>query len=238
MQCVVLAGGLGTRLGPLTASVPKALIPVAGRPFADHQLTWLAGDGVREVVFCIGHLGEQVRNFVGDGSRWGLGVRYVDDGTALRGTGGALRLAFEEGVLEPAFAVLYGDSYLQVDVGAVMAAFDDRGADVLMTVYRNEGRYDRSNTVLNADGTVRYDKTEPDPAAAGMLHIDYGLSVVNRDRVLVELSAGPSDLADLYRSLSAQGRVAGLEVGERFFEVGSRAGLAELEALLGGRARV
>ncbi len=233
MQCAILAGGLATRLRPLTQTIPKALVPVAGRPFADHQLAWLARDGVTDVVFCIGHLGEQLRAFAGDGARWGLRIAYVDEGAELRGTAGALRLAHEQGALEPAFAVLYGDSYLAVDVAAVWRDFEARRPAALMTVFRNEDSFDRSNARLEADGTVRYDKDVPDPQAAGMHHIDYGLSIIDRDAVLPALPAGERlDLAAVYRDLSAQDRLAGHEVFERFYEVGSPAGLAELEGML------
>ena len=239
MQCAILAGGLGTRLGALTACTPKALVPVGGRPFADHQLAWLARDGVQEVVYCIGHLGEQIRDHVGDGARWGLSVTYVDEGDVLRGTGGALALAREQGALAPVFCVLYGDSYLPVDVGAVMAASRATDAAVLMTVYANEDRHDRSNALLRGDGTVLYDKGAADPAALGMRHIDYGLSVLDRERVLGGLAPGARvDLAELYRDLSGRGEVAGHEVAERFYEVGSPAGIADLERHLEEVARV
>jgi N-acetyl-alpha-D-muramate 1-phosphate uridylyltransferase len=236
MQCVVLAGGMATRMRPLTEATPKALLPVAGRPFADHQLRWLARDGVDEVVFAVGYLGDRIRAFVGDGSRWGLSIRCVDEGRDLRGTAGALRLAYDQGVLRPAFAVLYGDSYLKVDVGRVFAAFERSRPDVLMTVFRNDGAFDRSNARLDGESVV-YDKTVPDAAAAGMHHIDYGLSIIDRDAVLPEIEAGAvADLADLYRRLSRAGRVAGLEVHERFYEIGSPEGLTELEAHLEGHA--
>src|SRR5882724_3079057 len=119
MQCVILAGGLGTRMQPLTRRLPKTLLPVLGRPFAEYQLGWLADQGVRNVVYCIGFLGDQVRAFVGDGRRWRLRVDYVDEGSLLMGTGGALRLASDAGVLEPGFLVLYGDSYLPIEMAAV-----------------------------------------------------------------------------------------------------------------------
>src|SRR5262245_26801177 len=109
MQCVILAGGLATRMRPLTDSIPKTLLPVAGHPSADMQLTWLAREGVSDVVYCVGHLGEMIEEYVGDGSRWGLAVRYVDDGPELRGTAGALRRAVSAGLLDPAFLVVYGD---------------------------------------------------------------------------------------------------------------------------------
>jgi NDP-sugar pyrophosphorylase family protein len=234
MQCAILAGGLATRLGALTADVPKALLPVAGRPFADHQLAWLARDGVTDVVYCIAHLGDRIRAHVGDGARYGLRVTYVDEGSELRGTGGALRLAYDEGALADSFAVLYGDSYLPVDVGGVVRDFERRRPDVLMTVFRNDGRLDRSNAALAPDGRVRYDKAVADPEAAGMRYIDYGLAVIDRDRVLPEVPSGERvDLADVYARLSAEGRVHGHEVAERFYEIGSQEGLAELEHHLG-----
>jgi NDP-sugar pyrophosphorylase family protein len=230
---VILAGGLAHRLRPLTERLPKALVPVAGRPFADHQLTWLASQGVTDVVFAIGYLGGAIREFVGTGDRWGLRVRYSDEGDALRGTAGALRLASDAGLLEPEFGVLYGDSYLAAPLAAVRAEFAATRPAVLMTVYRNEGRWDSSNAQLSAGLVVRYQKGVNDPAGAGMHHIDYGYSMIDRDAVMPLIEEGRTvDMADIYRTLSAGRRVRGFEVSERFYEIGSPAGLAELEELL------
>jgi NDP-sugar pyrophosphorylase family protein len=237
MQCAILAGGLATRLRPLTNSIPKSLVPVAGRPFADHQLAWLASEGISEVVLAIGHLGDAIRAFVGDGSRWGLRVRYSDEGRELLGTAGALRLAYSEGLLEPAFGVLYGDSYLAARLGAVWQSFVATMPAALMTVYRNEGRFDRSNARLLDGQLVHYEKGLPDPAAVGMHHIDYGFSILDRDAVMQLIPAGAVlDLTTVYEQLSRERRLLGYEVQERFYEVGSRAGRAELEAMLIGSA--
>jgi len=225
--CVILAGGLAQRLGASAGNLPKALIPVRGRPFADHQLAWLADEGVEEIVYCIGHRGDQIREHVADGSRWGLSVRYVDEGENLRGTGGALRLAYEKGVLTECFAVLYGDSYLQLDLPRVFEAFRTSGRPALMTVLRNEGRWDKSNADFDGNLVTRYSKLQSD-----FEWIDYGLLVLERD-VVAEIPAGqPSDLADLLSRLSEEGRLAGFEAKERFYEIGSPSGLAELEAFL------
>jgi NDP-sugar pyrophosphorylase family protein len=240
MQVAILAGGLATRMGPLAASRPKYLLEVGGRPFAYHQLEWLAGSEVDRIVLCVGHLGEQIREFVGDGSRWGLGVSYVDDGPRLLGTAGALRLAFDRGLLEPDFAVLYGDSYLTVDAPVVWRDFATRRPAALMCTYRNDGRWDASNTSVSDGWVLRYEKGLADPAAAGMREIDYGLAVLDRDAVVAEIPAGePVDLADVYTRLAAQGRLAAHPVRERFYEIGSPAGLAELDAelRLAGRRR-
>ena len=138
---------------PWTEAVPKALLPVAGRPFADWQLDWLAAGGVDRVVYSVGHLGEAIEDHVGDGRRWGVDVRYVKEGAVLRGTAGAIRLAADHGVLDDTFFVLYGDSYLCVDPRAVAAAFVAAGRPALMTVYHNRGSWDTSN-VRYRDGVV------------------------------------------------------------------------------------
>jgi len=95
VQCLILAGGLATRLRPVTETVAKAVMPVAGRPFAEYQLEWLARAGVTDVVYAIGFHGDQIRAAVGDGSRFGIRVTYVDEGEILLGTGGAVRLAYD-----------------------------------------------------------------------------------------------------------------------------------------------
>lgn len=230
MQCVILAGGLGTRMRPHTEQVPKAMLPVAGRPFVDHQLELLTRQGYADVVFCTGHLGEMLREHVGDGARHGLRVTWSDDGPELRGTGGALRLASTRSLLDDRFGVLYGDSYLPIDARAVHRAAEDAGQPALMTVFRNEGRWETSNVVY-ADGMVqRYAKGTRDPR---MQHIDYGLSVLTRSAIDERIAADASgDLATTLEQLSADHQLAGYEVHRRFYEIGSPSGLADLEALL------
>jgi MurNAc alpha-1-phosphate uridylyltransferase len=231
VQCLILAGGLATRLGDVTRRVPKALLPVAGRPFADHQLEWLAREGFTDIVFSIAHLGHQIRDHVGDGSRFGLRVVYVDEGPVLRGTGGAVRLAYDEGVLEEIFGVLYGDAYLSVPFRRAWATFAQRKPAVLMTVFRNAGRWDTSNAELRPDGLVVYDKGAPDRSA--MDYIDYGFSIFDRDEVCPGMPPDTTfDVADTLRDLSLGGQVLGFEVHERFYEIGSHDGLAELEQRL------
>jgi len=226
-ECVILAGGVASRLGARAGELPKTLVPVAGRPFADHQLMWLAEQGVKKVVYCIAYRGDQVREYVGDGSKWGLSVAYVDEGTDLRGTGGALRLAYDEGGLGGRFAVLYGDAYLRLDLPNVFHAFEASAQPALMTVLRNEGRWDKSNADFDGKLVTRYSKSQDD-----FEWIDYGLLVLERD-VIAEIPADqPSDLADLLSRLSDEGRLAGFEAKARFYEIGSPSGLAELEAFL------
>ena len=234
LSCVILAGGRGTRMRPHTDSVPKALLPVGGRPFADLQLAWLRGQGVEHVVFSVGHLGGMIREHVGDGSRFGLRIDYVDEGDDLRGTGGALRLVAASGLLGDAATVINGDSYLDLDLPAVEAAFARSGAAALMTVVRNRNRWDASNAVVRDGRVFLYDKTRPQQHRAAMEWIDYGLLVLRTELLLAAVPAGGyADIADTMRDLSRSGQFAAYEVSERFFEIGSPEGLADLEARLG-----
>lgn len=235
MQCVILAGGLGTRMWPEARAIPKALLPIAGKPFATWQLSWLSRSGIDSVVYCVGYLGQQIREHVGDGDPWGLAVRYVDEGDRLRGTAGALRLAGDEGVLADDFLVLYGDSWLQIDPAGVLRAARERREPALMTVLRNDGRWDHSNVVLRGTRVARYAKglTAPPPE---MRWIDYGLLAFRRAVISERVPAGePQDLALLCSALADEGLLAGLEVHRRFYEIGSVAGRDELEALLTAR---
>jgi NDP-sugar pyrophosphorylase family protein len=241
VQCVILAGGLATRMRPLTDVRPKALLPVAGRPFVDLQLEWLARHGVTDVVLSIGYKGEMLRDHVGDGARFGVAVSYVDEGENLRGTAGALRLALSRGALEESFLVTYGDSFLPIDFGAVYRAFRGAGRPALMTVFRNEGRWDTSNVIYEASAAgagrvVLYDKRRQTRPAADFAYIDYGLLALERRVVEEEVPAeGKADLADLCHALSRSARLAGFEVHERFHEIGSPEGLEELETWIAAR---
>ncbi len=225
MQCVILAGGLGTRMRPLTETCPKTLLPAAGRPFAWHQLHWLAAQGIEEVVYSIGHHGEMIRRYWSEETPPVRSVRYVDEGEQQRGTAGALRLAREQGALEEKFFVIYGDSFLPVEFAPVWRAFESSGQPALMTVLRNEGRWDRSNVIYEPGRVVLYHKN----AAPGMQYIDYGLSCLHRS--LFD-AATPSDLSVLFHQLSLAGRLAGFQVHQRFYEIGSPAGLRDFEDYL------
>lgn len=223
----ILAGGLATRLGDAASRLPKSLVDVAGKPFVLHQLALLAAAGFHDVVFCIGHLGSMLRDALGNGEHLGMCVRYSDEGDVRLGTGGALRRALP--MLGDSFLVLYGDSYLRCDYAAVENAFDTSGCDALMTVYRNEGAYDTSNVVYADGRIVRYDKTERTP---DMRHIDYGLGVFRSSVFTPYPEDAAFDLADVYHACLRRESLAAYEVVERFYEIGSPAGLAELRTLL------
>jgi N-acetyl-alpha-D-muramate 1-phosphate uridylyltransferase len=228
----ILAGGVATRLRPVSERLPKSLVAVAGEPFIAHQLRLLRREGLEHVVLCVGHLGEMIREFVDDGARFGLKVEYSFDGDRLLGTGGALRRALP--LLPDTFFVLYGDSYLDIAFAPVLAAFRRSEASALMTVFRNEGRWDTSNVLFDGKRVVRHDKRAPTP---DMQYIDYGLGIFTRDALADQTSTVPLDLADINAALAAGGRLAGYEVKQRFYEIGTPEGLAQTEAYLskGGR---
>lgn len=232
MQCLILAGGLGTRMQSVAPDLPKTLVPVNGRPFADYQLTWLRREGVRRVVYAIGYQGEAIRAFVGDGGDWNLEVAYCDEGDARLGTAGAVRLALDGGLLDPGFFVLYGDSFLRIDLQSVWR-HADAGETTTLSVFRNDGLWDASNAVV-ADGRVQlYEKGRTDARSIGMDFIDYGLSVLNHEVIREYTRKGEAaDLADVYHHLSRSGRLRAYEADTRFFEVGSPSGHAALEAFL------
>ena len=231
---VILAGGLGTRIRHLTPDLPKALVRVLGEPFAFHQLRLLASQGVQNVVFVIGYRGAQIQDAIGDGAAFDLRVSYVDEGEQLRGTGGALRFALTSDALPRVFGVLYGDSYLPIDLTRVWEAFAIRDRPALMTVYRNEGRWDASNVVVT-DGLVAHYEKSRDTPDHRIAWIDYGFSMLERDVVERIPASRPADLSDLYTEMSIRGELAAYEVSERFFEVGTSTGRADLERHLAGR---
>lgn len=228
----ILAGGLATRLRPTTETIPKSLIIVAGEPFIAHQLRLLKRENVKRVILCVAHLGEMIRGYVGNGERYGLEVSYSFDGKQLLGTGGALRRALP--LLDTAFFVLYGDSYLDIDYRAVLSTFERSGAQALMTVYRNDGRWDTSNVQFDGSRVVRYDKRAPTP---DLRYIDYGLGILTAQVLAEKADNEAFDLADVYAALAASGQLAGYEATRRFYEIGTPAGLAETDKYLRTHSR-
>lgn len=228
MPVLILAGGLATRLRPVTEKIPKSLVEVNGEPFLAHQLRLVAANGIREVVMSVGYRGEMIEEFAGSGSAFGLRVRYVYDGPVLLGTGGAIRKA-----LAPlgggAFFTLYGDSYLTCDFQAAGAHFLASGKSGLMTVFENRGLWDTSNVVFRDGELLVYDKKNRSPE---MHHIDYGLGAFH-SRVFESLPEGqPADLATVYQQLLAAGDLDAYEVPERFYEIGTPEGIRETEEFL------
>jgi NDP-sugar pyrophosphorylase family protein len=227
LPVAILAGGLATRLRPMTEQIPKSLLEIAGRPFAEHQLELLQRHGLTNIVWCVGYLGEQIRDALGSGRRWGQQLQYAFDGQRLLGTGGALRRALP--LLGEAFLVLYGDSYLECDYGAIGQAFVESDQLGLMTVLRNDNAWDRSNVEFTNGQIVRYDKRTQ---TSEMHHIDYGLGALRAAAFDAYPLDQPLDLETVYQDLLAAKQLIGYEVSGRFYEIGSPRGLEETRQYL------
>ena len=227
LPVAILAGGLATRLRPITETIPKALVQISGEPFLAHQLRLLRRRGIERVVMCVGYLGEQIRNYAGSGQEFGIEIAYSFDGPRLLGTAGAIARAVP--LLGDRFFVLYGDSYLPCEYEAVEQAFLQSGKPGLMTVFPNEGQWDASNVEFRDGQILAYDKSH---RTAAMRHIDYGLGAF-RSEAFSELPPGvPSDLAMLYQDLLRRGLLAACEISTRFYEIGSPEGIRELSEYL------
>jgi len=227
LPVVILAGGLATRLRPLTEKIPKSLVEVAGRPFLEHQITLLRKNGISEIFLCVGYLGEMIEELFGNGTQFGINIIYSYDGDKLLGTGGAIKKLLPR--LPEDFFVLYGDSYLPIDYQAAALHFRTSKKPALMTVFRNDNAWDRSNVWFEEGAILRYSKTRGLPQ---MRYIDYGLMVCSRS--IFENCPGnePFDLAIVFEELSQCGELAGYEVHDRFYEIGSHEGFEELDQLL------
>jgi NDP-sugar pyrophosphorylase family protein len=234
VQMVILAGGLGTRLRPLTSRVPKALIPIGGKPFLHHQIDLLKRGGIRDIVLCIGHLGEQVQDYFGDGRWLGVRIRYSEEEDHLLGTAGAIKNA--EPLLGDDFFLMYGDSYLMIDYREVMRYFRRFDRLGLMVVWRNVDRFERSNVMVEGNLVTAYNKDQKSP---DMVYINYGLSVLRKEALAFIPAGRPFSQEEFYQTLIDQGELLAFEVEQRFYEIGSPKGLEEFGMLVasGGVAR-
>ena len=224
---VILAGGLATRLRPITEKIPKALVEVGDQPFISQQLRLLRSCGIRQVVISAWYKGEMIRDVVGDGKKWGIDVAYVFDGDSPLGTGGAVRRALNN--ISGPFFVLYGDSYLPCDYASIQAYFDRYEKLGLMTIFHNDGRWDNSNVEAENGKIIRYDKKNRSPQ---MQYIDYGLGLFRPTAFSHLVDGCPADLAEIYQVLLAQEQLLAYQVEQRFYEIGSFEGLSELDQIL------
>ncbi|MEZ5405586.1 MAG: nucleotidyltransferase family protein [Verrucomicrobiia bacterium] len=227
LPIAILAGGLATRLRPITNQIPKALVPIAGVPFLTHQIHLLKSQGINEIVLCVGHLGEMIQEQYGNGEKFDIKISYSFDGEQPLGTGGAIAKALP--MLGERFFVLYGDSYLPIDYQAIAQAHIAAQKLGLMTVFENEGKWDTSNIWFEKGVIKAYDKKNLLPQ---MRFIDYGLSVFHRNAFRSASQKKSFDLSELFQDLIVKNELAGYVVAQRFYEIGSHSGLKELDQLL------
>jgi NDP-sugar pyrophosphorylase family protein len=203
------------------------MVPVCGRPFLTYQLEYLAHHQIQDIILCVGYLGEVIEAYFGDGQRFGVTIRYGHEREQLLGTAGAIKNV--EHLLDDVFFVTFGDSYTVVDFEKIMESFISRDRLALMVVFKNDDRWDRSNVVLDGEFVRIYDKQRMHP---GMRYIDFGVSLFRRE-VFRDLPPGsPVDLDDVNQRLIAQRQLLACETRDRFYEIGSVAGLREFETLL------
>ncbi len=224
---VILAGGLGTRLRPLTSEVPKALIPIGGKPFLHHQIELVKRSGIRDIVLCVGHLADMVKDYFGDGRWLGVRIRYSEEEGHLLGTAGAIKNA--EPLLGDSFFLMYGDSYLMIDYHEIMRYFRRFDRLGLMVVWKNVDRFERSNVMIEGNLVTAYNK---DQKSSNMDYVNYGLSVLRKEALTFMPAGRPFSQEEFYQILIDQRELLAFEVEQRFYEIGSPKGLEEFGMLV------
>lgn len=219
---VILAGGLATRLRPLTDNIPKSMLQIAGEPFISHQLRYLKSQGALRVVICLGYLGEQIEKYIESKNRFGLEIIYSYDGKELVGTGGAIKKALP--YLPNFFFVQYGDSYLPINYCEIEKYFFLQQKSALMTIYENNNKYDSSNVEYFDGLVIKYSKNI---LSKEMKYIDYGLGILNATNF--DNYPEKFDLSDIYADLATQKKLAGFQEFNRFYEIGSNKGIADTQ---------
>lgn len=227
MQSVIVAGGLGTRLRPITYEVPKSMVRVNGKPFLEHQIQRLESGGIKTLLLCIGYLGEQIREYFGDGSRFGVNIKYSVEEKPL-GTGGALKNAEKE--LEKEFILLNGDTVTQVDYKKLMEIHKSSGKTGLVLLYDNSERIAANNISLGKDGLVTaYSKK----SSIGMTHVDAGVYVFNKKVLsLIPKNRKVSLEAEIFPKLIKQKELLGCKTKQRFYDMGTPERLKKMEEIL------
>lgn len=223
MQVAILAGGLARRLGDLTRNQPKSMLKSREKTFLEYQLELLRKGGIRNVLLCIGHMGEQIERYFGNGREYGVNIKYsLED--KLLGTAGALKNA--EGLLGDVFFTMYGDSYLFLDLSAAMRYFKSQNKLALMAVYKNYDRYGTSNTVVEGNLVKKFSKQEK---TKNMVYIEYGANIFKKEVLNMIPQNQFYSLDDLFPRLIEMRQLLAFEVKERFYETGSPQGLKEFE---------
>ncbi|MBI2075760.1 MAG: NTP transferase domain-containing protein [Candidatus Aenigmarchaeota archaeon] len=211
MQSVILAGGLGTRLRPLTHITAKLMLKVYGKPFLEYHIESLKKHGIDDIVILVGHLGSQIKSHFGNGKQSGVNIRYSEDD--MLGSGGAIKNAFP--LLEDVFLVLNGDTYLPIDYNALIDKFRRDGKDALMTVYDNNENI-RPNNVCIRDGEItEYNNAEPKPY---FTHLDAGVSIFKKSVFSIGVQRFSLE-KDVYPQLISARQLGNVVSGQRFFDI-------------------
>lgn len=224
MQAVILAGGLGTRLRPLTLDVPKPMVPVAGRPFLDYELRLLTRNGFHDFVICVGYRADQIERYFGNGSELGISIAYSNDGEKQLGPSGALTNAAK--LLKNEFMVTYGDAFLQMNYRDFEESFRSSGKLGMMAVLDNHNSFGNSDIVVKDGLVVEYDKTNQKPE---MTWINFGATMLQKRALGVIPASTVLEEEQFYRALIAKRELAAFVTTNRFYEIGTIPALREFE---------
>jgi NDP-sugar pyrophosphorylase family protein len=227
MQAVIIAGGLGTRLGSLTSNQPKSMIQILGKPFIEYQFDLLTKSSVTDVVLCLGYQGKQITDYCGDGCKFGVDLKYSFEEKSLD-TAGALKLAAP--LLQDYFFTLYGDSYVFIDFKEMMSVLKSKKRIGVMSVYQNHDRFDKSNTAVS-DGRVTFYSKEK---RENLKYIDYGVNLFRKDVLQLIPEEEPYSMGALFNRLIEQNELLAYDVKKRFYEIGSVNGLTEFTEYVKG----
>jgi len=231
MQMVIFCGGLATRLRPLTEKIPKSMVRINGKPFLVYQIEILKKNNVKNVVLCTGFLGEQIKEYFGDGKKFGINIKYSEEKDRLLGTGGALINA--EHILKEKFFTMYGDSYLLLDFRDIWRYFDNFKKMGMMVVYKNYNRFDRSNVTIRDNYVTNFYK---DRNKRGLVYIDSGASVLRKSVLDLIPTDTKFSLNDVFIELIKRKELLAYRTNQRFYEIGSKRGLEEFKKLVSERA--
>lgn len=218
MQAVILAGGLGMRVRPLTLKTPKAMIPIMGKPYLEYQLQFIKNYNITNILLCVGYLGEKIQSYFGDGQPWGVRIKYYFEENPL-GTGGALRNARH--LLDDCFFLIYGDSYLPIDYLSIEKKFLEIDKTVLMVLYDNQEDTSVPNNVsLNREGVVTH--YEKDPHNRILQYVDAGVLALKKD--ILDMLPSDREVSlekDIFPNLIARQECAGFVTQQRFYDIGT-----------------
>ena len=228
MQILIIAGGLGTRLGQLTLNQPKSMIQILGKPFIEYQFDLLTKGSVTDVVLCLGYQGKQIADYCGDGRKFGVNVKYSFEDKPMD-TAGAVKLA--EPLLNDYFFTLYGDSFVFIDFKNMLSTLQKKNKMGAMSVYQNHNQFDQSNTAVAGGLVVFYSKAKRE----NLQYIDYGVNLFRKE-VLKFIPQGKYySMGSLFNQLIERQELLAYKVKKRFYEIGSVNGLAEFTEYVKGR---
>jgi len=227
MQIVIIAGGLATRLYPITQKIPKSMIEIGGKPFLQWQIKLLKKNKITDIILCVGQMAEQIEEYFGDGSKFGVKLTYSKEKPdQLLGTGGALKNA--QDLLDDIFMVTWGDSYLDLDYQKVEKFFLKNNKLGLMSVWHNKNKIEPSNVTIEGNLIKSYSKKR---LTKEIEYIDYGLLIFRKEALKFLPENQKTDFSVLNQALIKRKQLLAYNTGKRYYQIGNFPGLEEFKNL-------